>query len=148
MMTTAVRTEEPSDAETRSETPSKTMRRSGYVLSTVVVLFLLMDGGIKLLALPVVLETSAQLGYPGSASLARVLGIILLACTALYVHPRTSILGAVLLTAFMGGAVATHVRVESPLFTHTLFGVYLGVLLWGGLFLRDPRLRALFPWSR
>lgn len=81
------------------------------------------------------------MGYPGTPALAHVLGIILLVCTVLYVYPRTSILGAVLLTAFLGGTVATHVRVDSPLFTNTLFGVYLGVFLWGGLFLR-----ALFPW--
>jgi hypothetical protein len=69
-------------------------------------------------------------------------------CTVLYVYPRTSVLGAVLLTAYLGGAVATHARIGSPLFTHILFGVYLSVLLWGGLFLRDARLRALFPWRR
>ena len=88
---------------------------------------------MKLLALPIVLETSTQLGYPASPGLAQALGVILFIFTALYVYPRTSILGAVLLTAFLGGAVATHVRVDSPLLTHTLFGVYLCVFLWGGL---------------
>lgn len=127
---------------------SKTMRRAGYVLSVLPVLFLLMDVTMKLLSLPIVLETSAQLGYPATPAMAYTLGSILLACTVLYIYPRTAILGAVLLTAFLGGAVATHVRVGSPLLTHTLFGVYLGVLVWGGLFLRDEGLRVLFPWRR
>ena len=133
---------------TPPEGSSKTMRRAGYALSAVPVLFLLMDIAMKLFALPIVLETSVQLGYPGTPSMAHTLGVILLMCTALYVYPRTSILGAVLLTGFLGGAIATHVRVGSPLLTHTLFGVYLGVLLWGGLLLRDARLRSLFPWRR
>jgi hypothetical protein len=124
------------------------MRRVGYALSALPVLFLLIDVTMKLLALPIVLEITAQLGYPSTAALAHTLGIILLVCTVLYVYPRTSVLGAVLLTAYLGGAVATHVRIGSPLFTHILFGVYLSVLLWGGLFLRDARLRALFPWRR
>jgi hypothetical protein len=124
------------------------MRRVGFVLSALPVLFLLMDIAMKLLALPVVLETSAQLGYPGTPSMAHALGGILLMCTALYVYPRTSILGAVLLTGFLGGAIATHVRIGSPLLTHTLFGLYLGALLWGGLLLRDARLRSLFAWRR
>ena len=68
-----------------------------------------------------------------------------LACTALYAFPRTSVLGAILLTGYLGGAVATHLRVGSPVFSHLLFGVYLGILLWGGLYLRDQRLRAIFP---
>ena len=103
---------------------------------------------MKLLALPIVLETSTQLGYQGTPGLARTLGVILFIFAVLYVYPRTSILGAVLLTGFLGGAVATHVRVDSPLLTHTLFGVYLGVFVWGGLLLRDERLRMLFPWRR
>jgi DoxX-like family len=126
----------------------KTMLYAGYALSGLVVLFLLMDAIMKLLALPIVLETTAQLGYPGEPAFARGLGALLLVCTIVYVIPRTAVLGAVLLTAYLGGAVATHVRVASPLFTHVLFGVYLGVMLWGGLFLRDARLRALFPLRR
>jgi len=89
-----------------------------------------------------VLEAGQQLGFAGEA-MARKLGAILLICTLLYVWPRTSVLGAILVTAFLGGAVATHVRMGSPLFTHVLFGVYLGVLLWAGLVLREPRLRSL-----
>jgi hypothetical protein len=103
-----------------------------------------MDATMKLLALPVVLEASGPLGFAGAA-MARVLGIILLICTALYIAPRTAVLGAILLTGYLGGAVATHVRVGSPLVTHILFGVYLGVFVWGGLYLRDPRVRALIP---
>ncbi|TIV43849.1 MAG: DoxX family protein, partial [Mesorhizobium sp.] len=82
------------------------------------------------------------------ADIARLIGIIGLISTALYALPRTSVLGAILLTAYMGGAISTHVRIGSPLFSHTLFGVYLGVILWGGLYLRDPRVRALIPFSR
>ena len=115
-----------------------------WVISGLAIAFLLMDATMKLLALPVVLEASAPLGFPG-ADMARGLGTVLLICTVLYAVPRTAVLGAILLTGYLGGAVATHVRVESPLFTHTLFGVYLGVMLWGGLYLRDIRLRALFP---
>jgi hypothetical protein len=128
--------------------PSKAMRWTGYVLSGLVVLFMLMDSGMKLVALPVVLETQAQLGWPDEAGMARGLGALLLACTVLYLIPHTSVLGAVLLTAYLGGAVATHVRVGSPLFSHVLFGVYVGVFVWGGLWLRDERLRALIPLRR
>ena len=147
-MTPASSTGVPLDTETPADTTSKTTRRVGYALSAISVLFLLMDSAMKLLALPIVLESTAQLGYPSTLAFARTLGIVLLVCTALYVYPRTSVLGAVLLTAYLGGAVATHVRVGSPLLTHTLFGVYLGVFVWGGLFLRNERLRALFPWRR
>jgi hypothetical protein len=103
-----------------------------------------MDAAMKLVALPVVLEAGAPLGLPG-ADMARGLGTLLLACTLLYIVPQTTVLGAILLTGYLGGAVATHMRVGSPLFTHVLFGVYLGILLWGGLYLRDARLRALIP---
>lgn len=116
----------------------------GWILSGLAIAFLLMDATMKLLALPVVLEASGPLGFAGAA-MARVLGIILLICTALYIAPRTAVLGAILLTGYLGGAVATHVRVGSPLVTHILFGVYLGVFVWGGLYLRDPRVRALIP---
>jgi hypothetical protein len=131
---------------TRSASNSKAMTRTGHVLSTTAVLFFLMDITMKLLAMPVVIQTSAQLGWAGTPDMARTLGAILLICTALYVYPRTSILGAILLTGYLGGAVATHLRIGSPLLTHTLFGVYLGVLVWVGLYLRDERLRSLFQW--
>jgi len=119
---------------------------AGRVLSGLVVIFLLMDSGMKLMRLPIVLETQAQLGYSGSVTLP--LGVILLACTILYAVPKTAVLGAILLTAYLGGAVATHVRVESPLFSHILFGVYLAAMLWGGLYLREARLRELLPIRR
>ena len=119
-------------------------RTIGWVLSGLVIAFLLMDATMKLLALSVVLETSGPLGFPGAA-MSRGLGVLLLACTLLYAAPQTAVLGAILLTGYLGGAVATHVRVGDPLFSHILFGVYLGVFLWLGLYLRDARLRALVP---
>ncbi|MBF9232419.1 DoxX family protein [Microvirga alba] len=119
---------------------------SGRALSGLVVIFLAFDAGMKIISLPIVAETSVQLGWP--AHLGVTLGILLLGCTLLYAFPRTAILGAVLLTAYLGGAVATHVRIENPLFTHVLFGVYVGAALWGGLYLRDEKLRSLIPWRR
>ncbi|AZO10598.1 MULTISPECIES: DoxX family protein [unclassified Mesorhizobium] len=121
---------------------------SGRALSAVVILFMIFDGVIKLPPLAVVTETMTALGWPADASIARLLGIIGLVSTALYALPRTSVLGAILLTAYMGGAISTHVRIGNPLFSHTLFGVYLDIMLWGGLYLRDARVRALFPFSR
>ncbi|MBO9576920.1 MAG: DoxX family protein [Sphingobium sp.] len=121
----------------------RTQSIAGHVLSGLVIAFMLLDGGMKLVPLEVVLKTTAELGYP--PELARGLGVVALVFTALYAFPRTAVLGAILLTAYMGGAVATHVRIGSPLFSHVLFGVYLAVLLWGGLWLRDARLRALLP---
>lgn len=120
-------------------------RAAGNVMSGLVIAFMLLDGGMKLVPLNVVIKTTAELGYPPSPELARGLGVVALLCTALYAYPRTAVLGAILLTAYMGGAVATHLRVGNPLFTHMLFGVYLAVLAWGGLFLRDSRIRALLP---
>jgi len=119
-------------------------RTIGWVLSGLVIAFLLMDATMKLLALPIVLETQAPLGFEGEA-IARGLGVLLLVCTLLYAAPQTAVLGAILLTGYLGGAVVTHVRVGDPLFSHILFGVYLGVLLWLGLYLRDARVRALVP---
>ena len=105
------------------------------------VAFLLMDGVMKLFKPAVVREAFARLGYPESEIMG--IGVLLLACTALYLIPRMSILGALLLTGYLGGAIATHVRVGDPLFSHVLFPVYVGVMVWGGLFLRDNRLRVL-----
>ncbi|QOZ31326.1 DoxX family protein [Bradyrhizobium sp. CCBAU 53421] len=127
---------------------SKPARITGRVLSGVVVLFLLFDGAIKLLPLSVVTETMDKMGYGASDTLARSLGIITIVCTLLYSVPPTSILGAILLTGYLGGAIASHVRIGSPLFTHTLFGLYLGLMVWGGLYLRDGNLRALLPFRR
>jgi hypothetical protein len=119
---------------------------TGRVLSGLAIVFLLFDGAIKLVPLDIVITTSQQLGIP--AELARTLGVLTLVCTILYAIPRTSVLGAILLTGYMGGAIYTHLRAGSPLFTHTLFGAYLAVLIWGGLYLRDERMRALIPFLR
>lgn len=119
---------------------------AGRIISGVVIAFLLLDGIMKLIPLNIVLETSEQLGIP--TTLARLLGVLTLACTILYAIPRTSVLGAILLTGYLGGAIYTHLRVGSPLFTHILFGVYLGLMIWGGLYLRDERVRALIPIAR
>ena len=127
---------------------SKPARITGRVMSGVVILFLLFDGAIKLVPLPVVTETMDKMGWGASDTLARSLGIITIVCTLLYSVPPTSILGAILLTGYLGGAIASHVRIGSPLFTHTLFGLYLGLMVWGGLYLRDGNLRALLPFRR
>jgi len=128
--------------------PGRGAIRAGWALSGLVILFLIMDGAMKLIPLDVVGATMVQLGWPGDAAMARLLGLLTLGGAVLYAVPRTSFLGALLLTGYLGGAVATHVRVGSPLASHILFGVYLGVLMWGGLWLRDVRLRALLPLSR
>lgn len=117
---------------------------TGRILSGLVVVFLLFDGAIKLIPLDIVIETSRQLGIP--TDLAVTLGVLTLIGTLLYAYPRTSVLGAILLTGYLGGAIYVHVRAGSPLFSHTLFGIYLGIMLWGGLYLRDERLRLVFPW--
>ena len=127
---------------------SKSALWSGRVLSGLVIVFLLFDGAIKLVPWPVVTETMDKIGYGSSESLARTLGAITIACTVLYAVPPTSILGAILLTGYLGGAMASHVRIGSPLFSHILFGFYLGLMLWGGLWLRDRGLRDLIPWRR
>jgi DoxX-like family len=126
---------------------SKSALWSGRVLSGLVIVFLLFDGAIKLVPWPVVIETMDRMGYGSSETLARSLGLITLVCTVLYAVPPTSILGAILLTGYLGGAIASHVRIGSPLFSHVLFGLYLGLMIWGGLWLRDRSLRALMPFS-
>jgi len=118
---------------------------AGRVLSGLAILFLLFDGLIKLPPLEIVTTTSKEIGLPATESFARFLGIVTLACTALYAWPRTALLGAVLLTGLFGGAIATHLRLDSPLFSHTLFGLYLGLMVWCGLWLRDPRVRQVMP---
>jgi len=126
-------------------TPVRSRRAlwGGRILSGAVIVFLLFDGAIKLVPIAPVIESMTQLGYPSSASFARGIGALTLLCTLLYALPRTSVVGAVLLTGLLGGAVATHLRVGSPLLTHVLFGVYLGAMIWGGILLRDKRVRAL-----
>ena len=127
---------------------SKSATLTGRILSGVVVVFLLLDGAIKLVPWPVVTETMDRMGYGSSETLARSLGIITIVCTVLYSIPPTSILGAIMLTGYLGGAMASHLRIGSPLFSHTLFGFYLGLMVWGGLWLRDRRLRTLIPFHR
>jgi DoxX-like family len=113
---------------------------AGNILSGLGVLFMLLDGAMHLMAPAPVVEAFHQLGFP--LSLAVPLGIVELLCVAVYVFPRTSVLGAVLLTGYLGGAVASHVRVGDPIFP-VVFPILIGVLFWGGLFLRDDRLRTL-----
>lgn len=127
---------------------SKAALWTGRVLSGIAVLFLTVDGAIKLVPIQAVTDSLRELGYPASESLARFIGVVTLVGTALYAWPRTALLGAVLLTGLMGGAIASHLRLDHPLFSHTLFGVYLGLFLWVGLWLRDPRLRQALPVSR
>jgi hypothetical protein len=142
-MTTMSRT-----ATAEAGTTSGTYVLFGRALSGLVVLFLLFDGAIKLVPLQVVIDTVGPLGWPADAATWRALGVVLIASALLYAYPRTALLGAILITAYLGGAVATHVRVGSPLFSHVLFGVYLGIALWAGLWLRNPRIRALLPIMR
>ena len=120
-----------------------TARRIGIALIALVTLFLGMDAAGKLFAPAMMIANSPPLGLPDDVGFHRMLGAILAVCVALYAVPRTSVLGAILTTAYLGGAIATHVRTGSPLFSHTLFGVYIGILLWLGLWLRNEHLRAV-----
>jgi hypothetical protein len=119
---------------------------AGYAMTVLFSLFMVFDAVIKLIKMKIVADTLIPLGY--DAEVGFPLGVMEAILLALYLYPRTAILGAVLLTGLFGGAVATHLRVGSPLFSHILFGVYLGVLAWGGLWLRDAKLRAVFPLRR
>jgi hypothetical protein len=125
---------------------SKAMLWAGWGMSGLTVAFMLFDGVSKLALERHVVEATTNIGYP--EGVIRPLGIVILTCTILYAIPRTAIFGAILLTGFLGGAVASKVRLEDPLFGSILFGVYLGILAWGGLYLRDDRIRALLPWRR
>ena len=116
-------------------------RHTGLVLSGIAVLFLAFDAIMKLLRLGPAVEGTTQLGY--AASVLVPIGAIQVVCLVVYVLPRTSVLGAILWTGYLGGAIATHVRVGSPLFSHILFPLYVAGLLWAGLWLRDERVRAL-----
>lgn len=127
-------------------TPSRTQRGFGIALTALPVAFLVFDAVMKLVKPAFVVEATVRLGY--SSDVIRPLGCILLVSTVLYALPRTAVLGAVLLTGYLGGAVATHVCAADALFSHVLFPVYVALLAWGGLFLRDPTVRALAPWNR
>ncbi len=115
----------------------------GRFMSGFAVLFLVFDASVKVLGLPIAVDATTQLGYP--ASIIFRLGVLELVLLAVYLVPQTAVLGAVLWTGYLGGASATHVRVGNPLFSQALFPVYVAALLWGGLWLRDARLRALLP---
>ncbi|MFP2962647.1 DoxX family protein [Myxococcus sp. 1LA] len=146
-MTTTTHTEfQPAIPATRPQSGARSASKkalwTGRVLSGIAVLFLLFDATGKLLQIPEAQAGTVELGYPVSVLFG--LGIVQLACLAVYLIPRVSVLGAVLWTGYLGGAVATHVRVGNPLFSHMLFPVYVATLLWLGLWLRDARLRGVF----
>ena len=131
------------DTNATSNEISRKQIWTGRVLSGLAVLFLAFDAALKVFEVPVAIEGTKQLGYQPSVIFT--LGVIQLLCLIAYLVPRTAAFGAILWTGYLGGAVATHVRVGNPLFSHTLFPVYVAVLLWLGLWLRDNRLRALLP---
>jgi len=135
-----------SAAITEDARPAFPAARLGWAMSGAAILFLGADAGAKLL-MPEMMAayTPPELRIPGDPAFYRLLGTILALSAALYAVPRTAFLGALLLTAYLGGAVATHLSAGSPLFSNTFFGVYLGVALWGGLWLREARLRTLLP---
>ena len=121
-------------------------RWAGWIATALAVSFLVFDGVIKLLAIGPVLDAFGRLGLP--AELAVGIGVLELACLGIAVIPRTEVFGTVLMTGFLGGATVMHVRIGDPLFSHVLFPGYVGILLWGGLWSREPRLRALVPIRR
>src|SRR5829696_1353367 len=129
-------------SDTQITAPSKKMLWGGRIMSALPVLMLLFSAAMKFVKSPEVAQGFTHLGYPESLALG--LGIVELACTVIYIIPRTSVLGAILLTGYLGGAIATHVRIGEPFF----MPIILGILVWGGLFLRDERLRALIPLRR
>lgn len=125
----------------------RTMTIAGRVLTGLFALFMLgASVAPKLLGMEVADQTMRDLGWPDGYVL--MIGLIELACVLLYLFRPTAVLGAILMMAVLGGAMATQIRVGNPLFSHILFSVYLGLAMWGGLWLRDPALRALFPWRR
>jgi DoxX-like family len=133
-------------SQTAKRERSRAVLWTGRIMSYLPAAFLLLDAVMKFVKPAEVIKGTVELGYPVSSLTA--MGVALLASTLLYLIPRTAFLGAILLTGYLGGAVATHVRVENPLFTHTLFPVYFGILLWGGLWLRDQRLQAFLPFRK
>ncbi len=130
----------------QARAPGGTMVLAGWIVTGLVGAFLAFSASLKFLMPDVVRETMGGLGWPAHHDL--MIGMIEAACVILYLVPRTALLGAALETALLGGAIATNVRVDNPLFSHELFGVYLGVLVWLGLWLREPRIRALMPLVR
>lgn len=124
---------------------SKGQRITGWVLTGFVSLFLLFDGVIKFMQPEMVIKTNLELGFQEHHIM--LTGFLVLIPTLLYLFPKTSVLGAILLTGYLGGAVAVHVRVDNPLFSHTLFPVYVAIMVWAGLWLRNAKLRQLFPFQ-
>jgi hypothetical protein len=127
---------------------SNAMLWAGRIITGLVIAFMVFDVGIKLIEMEMVRDNMLRLGYPLGLAGGFQIGVLEAICVILYVIPRTSVLGAILLTGVMGGAIASHLRVGDPLLSHTLFGVYLGLLIWGGIYLRNPRLRELIPFQR
>lgn len=125
----------------QENTTSRKMIITGWVLSALAILFLLMDGIMKLMKPDIVIQATKELGYPESSILP--IGVCILLSVILHLIPRFTFIGAILITACLGGAVATHIRLQNPLFTHILFPVYLGILIWLGLYLRNPQFRKL-----
>lgn len=132
-------------SQTQTGSVSKKALWAGRIISALPILFLLIDGIMKLFKPALVVEATVQLGYPETIIIP--LGIVLTACTVLYLIPRTAVLGAILLTGYLGGAVATHVRLGQGIFPAT-FPIIMGVLVWGGLWLRDNSVRSLIPLRR
>jgi len=129
--------------EVANSSPSKATLYTGYALSVLFILFMLMDGVMKFSTAEPVVQTLKQLEIP--ASMAASLGVITLVCLALYIIPATSVLASILFTGYLGGAIAIHARVGNPLFTHMLFPIYVALFMWGGIWFRDYTLRDLFP---
>jgi hypothetical protein len=136
----------PLAAPAHEDVSSNRARWAGRALTGLAVLFLTFDMGIKLVGAKAAVDGTVQLGYQPHHL--PILGVIQLACLVIYLIPRTAPLGAVLWTGYLGGAIATHLRLDHPLFSHTLFPIYVAALIWGGLYLRDPRVRALLRPAR
>jgi hypothetical protein len=135
---------DPARSAATASRPSVPSRRSviaGRVLTAIVALLLTLDAGVKLVGAKAAVEGSAQLGFTPQQVF--VIGIIAVVCLVLYLIPRTAPIGAVLWTGYFGGAIVTHFRLGNPLFTHVLFPIYVSILIWGSLYLRDPRVRAV-----
>jgi hypothetical protein len=132
-----------SSAATHTGVPSRKSIWTGRILSGVAVVFMLFDSITKILKVDAVVKASAQFGY--SVGLLSAIGIILLCCVVVYVIPRTSVLGAILITGYLGGAVEANLRIGTPLFSNALFPVYFAILVWAGVFLRDSEIRKILP---
>jgi hypothetical protein len=140
-MSAAALSQSTSLGSTTATAPSSRARLAGRILSGLAIAFLTFDVAIKLLGVKEAVQGTVELGYQPHHL--PIIGVIGLVCLILYVIPRTAPLGAILWTGYLGGAIATNLRLDLPLFSHTLFPIYVAALIWGGLYLRDPRVRAL-----